>query len=53
MCYSYKILSDVCLTVKRKGMSWEYSGGCFKGGEAAHYEVASPKEIYKFDKLLI
>lgn len=54
-CFSYKILSSICLTVSYDKIldEFTYRGGCFQGGN--HYLMESPVKdsFYYFDKINI
>jgi hypothetical protein len=52
-CYTYKVLNDVCFTVRHTKAGWNYEGGCFKDKEPGHYVEAVPGQKYNFENLLV
>lgn len=54
-CFSYKILTSICITIEYNKITNEYNfkGGCFKGG--LHYLMGKPEKdkIYYFDQVKI
>jgi len=52
MCYSYKVLTDICLTIKYNASdTWQYAGGCFENGSPVRMIQAKPGESYTFDNV--
>lgn len=57
MCHTYDVLDRVCVRVELKPTQGMRSdsiilvGGCYKGGDYAHYTRANPDKIYKFDHI--
>ncbi len=53
-CYTYDVLQRMCLLIAYRehpetaSYSWEYVGGCYKGGEVAVYEPAELGKTYDF-----
>ena len=43
-CYTYDVLKHICMTIayvehpETASYTWEYTGGCYHGNEAAYYE---------------
>lgn len=54
VCYSYKVLTDICILVDYNATdSWTYKGGCFEGKSPLRYETATPGETYNFSNVRI
>jgi len=54
VCYSYKVLTDICLTISRNSSNvWNYAGGCFEDGEPSRMADAIPGESYIFNEIRI
>ena len=57
-CYTYQVLTQVCITVAKYAdtfgkVHWKFTGGCFKDGNPGRYEEAKPGNVYKFDAVPI
>ncbi|MDR3736716.1 MAG: hypothetical protein P4L10_14430 [Acidobacteriaceae bacterium] len=54
ICYSYKVLTDICLTLDYNATdSWAFAGGCFDDGSAARMAPAKPGETYNFENVKV
>eukprot|EP00826_Nyctotherus_ovalis_P004846 TRINITY_DN11076_c0_g1_i5.p1 TRINITY_DN11076_c0_g1~~TRINITY_DN11076_c0_g1_i5.p1 ORF type:complete len:355 (-),score=97.79 TRINITY_DN11076_c0_g1_i5:22-1086(-) len=54
VCYSYKVLTDICLMVSHNSSGvWNYAGGCFEGGSPSRMVDAVPGETYVFNEIRI
>ncbi|MDR3736518.1 MAG: hypothetical protein P4L10_13410 [Acidobacteriaceae bacterium] len=54
MCYSYKVLTDICLTLYYNTTdSWTYAGGCFENGSPVHMASAKPGQTYNFEDVTV
>jgi hypothetical protein len=54
VCYSYKVLTDICLTISRNNSNvWNYAGGCFEDGQPSRMADAIPGESYVFNEIRI
>jgi hypothetical protein len=54
VCYSYLVLTDICLMVDYNGTdSWSYVGGCFDHRSPVRMATAEPGKSYFFDSIRI
>lgn len=54
LCYSYKVMTDVCLTVSTNDTdSWTYRGGCFENGSPVRMVTAIPGQTYDFQDVTL
>ena len=54
VCYSYKILTDICLMINENSTeSWNYAGGCFENSSPMRMIDAIPGEVYKFENVRV
>ena len=54
VCYNYKVLSEICLTINYNGTdSWTYAGGCFENSSPVKMVTATPGETYTFENVKV
>ncbi len=54
VCYSYKVLTDICLTINYNSSdTWAYSGGCFENSSPIRMVPAKPGETYNFENVRV
>ena len=58
-CFTYQIVKRICMMVsyiehpETASYNWEFTGGCYSGGEVAFYESGSLGEEYNFNAVPI
>ena len=52
-CYSYKVLTDICLMIKGTEAGWKYEGGCFAESSPSRMVDAEPGNRYTFESVRI
>jgi hypothetical protein len=53
VCYSYMVLTDICLMVDYEAGVWSYMGGCFEDGSPVRMAEAEPGKSYTFDHVRV
>eukprot|EP00826_Nyctotherus_ovalis_P064444 TRINITY_DN9453_c0_g6_i5.p1 TRINITY_DN9453_c0_g6~~TRINITY_DN9453_c0_g6_i5.p1 ORF type:complete len:354 (-),score=60.14 TRINITY_DN9453_c0_g6_i5:111-1172(-) len=53
ICYSYQILTDICLLIKPTATGWTYAGGCFADSSPTRMASVIPGKRYSFDDVRI
>jgi hypothetical protein len=54
ICYTYKVLTDICLLLDYNTTdSWTFAGGCFQDGMPYRMGIAKPGETYNFENVKI
>jgi hypothetical protein len=54
ICFTYKVVSEICLMMHYNGSdSWTYAGGCFENGSPVKMVPAVPGESYTFEHIRV
>ena len=54
VCYTYKVLTDICLTISYNNTdTWYYSGGCFEDSSPTRMVTAKPGDNFTFENIRV